>query len=54
MTPLVSTSRSNQVEGFATAPQRNVTQASHKYVTKQNLPCPNATNTLNSGEADPS
>jgi hypothetical protein len=29
-----------QAEGFATAPQGNVTQASHKYVTKQNLPSP--------------
>jgi hypothetical protein len=52
MTPLVSTSRSTQAEGYATAPQGNVTQASHKYVTKQNYPSPNATNTLNSGEAE--
>jgi hypothetical protein len=51
MTLLVSTSRSTQVEGFATAPQGNVTQASHKYVTKQNHLFPNATKTLNSGEA---
>jgi MbtH protein len=29
-----------------------VTQASHKHVTKQNPPSPNATNTLNSGEAE--
>jgi hypothetical protein len=41
----VSTSR------LATAPQGNVTQASHKYVTEQNHPSPNATNTSNSGEA---
>jgi hypothetical protein len=47
MTPVVST----QVEGFATAPQGNVTQASHKYVTKQNLSSRNATKSLNSGEA---
>jgi hypothetical protein len=40
MTPLVSISRSTQVEGFAIAPQGNVTQASHKHVTKQNLPSP--------------
>jgi hypothetical protein len=37
---------------FATAPQGNVTQASHKYVTKPRPPSPNATNTLNSGEAE--
>ena len=36
---------------LSTAPQGNVTQASHKHVTKQNHPFPNATNTLNSGEA---
>jgi hypothetical protein len=52
MTPLVSTSSSQQVKGFATASQGNVTQASHKHVTKQNLPSLNATNTSNSGEAD--
>jgi len=40
-----------QAEGFATAPQGNVTQASHKYVTKQNIPSPDATKTLNFGEA---
>jgi hypothetical protein len=54
MTPLVSTSRSTQVECLATAPQGNVTQAGHKYVTKQNHPSPNATNTLKSGEAEQS
>jgi hypothetical protein len=52
MTPLVSTTRSCQSERFATAPQGNVTQASHKYVTKQNLPSPNETKSLNSGEAE--
>jgi hypothetical protein len=46
MTPVV-----HQAAGFATAPQGNVTQISHKYVTKQDLPSPNVTNTLNSGEA---
>jgi hypothetical protein len=46
--------RSNQAEGYATAPQGNVTEASHKYVTKQNLPSSNGTNTLNSGEAEQS
>ncbi len=51
MTPLVSTSRSNQVEVFATAPQGTLTQASHKYVTGQNFPSFNGTSTLNSGEA---
>lgn len=53
MTPLVSTSRSNHAQYLATAPQGNVTQASHKYVTKQNLPVPNATNTSKCGEAEP-
>ena len=51
MTPSASTTGSSQPERFATAPQGNVTQASHKYVTKQNSPSPNATNTLKSGEA---
>ena len=46
MTPLT------QAECFATAPQGNVTQTSHKCVTKQNRPSPNATNTLKSGEAE--
>jgi hypothetical protein len=41
-----------QAERFATAPQGNVTQTSHKYVTKQNPPSPNATNTPKFGEAD--
>jgi hypothetical protein len=41
----VSTSR------LATAPQGNVTQPSHKHVTKQN---PNATKTVKSGEAEQS
>jgi hypothetical protein len=51
MTRPVPTSTSTQAEGFATAPQGNVTQTNHKYVTKQNLPSLNATNTFNSGEA---
>jgi hypothetical protein len=42
----VSTSR------LATAPQGNVAQPSHKHVTKQNHPSPNATNTVKSGEAE--
>ena len=46
MTFPVSTSR------LVTAPQGNVTQASHKYVTKQIRSYPNASNTLNSGEAE--
>ena len=54
MTPLVPTSRSNQAECFATAPQGNVAQASHKYVTKRNHSSPVATNTVNFGEADQS
>jgi hypothetical protein len=40
------------ISRLATAPQGNVTQTSHKYVTKQNHPSPNATKTLNSGEAE--
>jgi hypothetical protein len=39
---------------LATAPQGNVTQPSHKHVTKQNHSPPNATNTLKSGEAEQS
>lgn len=34
-----------------TAPQGNVTRASHQYVTKRRRSLPNATPTLNSGEA---
>jgi hypothetical protein len=41
-----------QAEGNATAPQGNVTQASHKYVTKQNLPFSNTTKSLKFGEAE--
>ena len=41
----------NVAECFATASQGNVTQASHKHVTKQHLPSPNVTPTFNSGEA---
>jgi len=52
MTPAVSTSGSKQAERFATAPQGNVTQASHKHVTKQNPPSTNVTNTFESGEAE--
>jgi hypothetical protein len=52
MTPLVYTSRSIQAVCSPTAPQGNVTQASHKYVTKQNLSSPNVTRSLNSGEAE--
>ncbi len=52
MTPLVSTSSPDQPERFATAPKGNVTQPSHKYVTRQNPPSPNATNTINFGEAE--
>jgi hypothetical protein len=37
-----------------TAPQGNVTQASHEHVTKRNHSYPNATKTLNSGEAEQS
>ncbi len=52
MTPDAPTSRSDQAEGSATAPQGNVTQAGHEYVTKQDLPSPDAPNTLSSGEAE--
>jgi hypothetical protein len=44
----------NQAECFPTAPQGNVTQPSHKHVTKQIPLSPNATNTFKSGEAEPS
>ena len=54
MTSLMPASGFKQAEGFATAPQGNVTQTGHKYVTKQNHPSCNATNTLNSGEAEQS
>ncbi len=54
MTLLVSTSRPNRAAGFPTAPQGNVTQASHKYVTKQDRPSTDVTTTSNSGEADQS
>jgi hypothetical protein len=39
------------ISRLATAPQGNVTQASHKHVTKRNHSSSNATNTFNSGEA---
>jgi hypothetical protein len=52
MKPPVPTSRSKQAECFAAAPQGNVTQASHKYVTKPDTPSSNVTNTFNSGEAE--
>jgi hypothetical protein len=39
------------VSWLATAPQGNVTQASHKHVAEQNCPFANATQTLNAGEA---
>ena len=42
----------SQVECFAAAPQGNVTQTSHKHVTKQNLLSPNATNPSKFGEAE--
>jgi len=54
MTTFLPTSRSTQAECFATAPQGNVAQASHKHVTKQNLSSLNATRTLNFGEAEQS
>jgi hypothetical protein len=41
-----------QVADLPTAPQGNVMQASHKYVTKPHLPSDNATTTFDSGEAD--
>jgi hypothetical protein len=47
-----STSTPHQPARYATAPQGNVTQTSHKYVTEPNPPCPNATNTKNPGEAE--
>jgi hypothetical protein len=41
-----------QAEAFPTAPQGNVTQTSHKYVTKQNVSCINVTKTFECGEAE--
>jgi hypothetical protein len=41
----------NMAECFATAPQGNVAQASHKHVTEQHLSFPNVTPTFNFGEA---
>jgi hypothetical protein len=41
----------NLTKCFATAPQGNVTQASHKHVAKQHPSPPNVTPTFNSGEA---
>jgi len=40
------------ISWLVTAPQGNVTQPSHKHVTKQNHLSPNVTNTLKSGEAE--
>jgi hypothetical protein len=42
----MTTSRSERAEGFSTAPQGNVTQAGHKYVTEPNLFSADATNTF--------
>jgi hypothetical protein len=38
-------------EFCATAPQGNVTKASHEHVTERESPSPKVTNTLNCGEA---
>ncbi len=54
MTPRVSTPSANQAESLATAPQGTAMQTSHKYVPNQNLLSPNATNTIESGEAEQS
>jgi uncharacterized protein (DUF2147 family) len=54
MTPLVSTSASDQVTGLPTAPQGNVTQAGHRYVANRHLCALNATTAVNPGEADQS
>jgi hypothetical protein len=51
MTPLVPTSHSAQAVRFPTAPQGNVTQASHEHVTKLDLHSSNVTKTFESGEA---
>jgi len=40
-----------QAECYATAPQGNVTQTSHKYVTRQNPPFPTQPTLKNCGEA---
>jgi multiple sugar transport system permease protein len=49
MTPCAQPQDRNQAAGFPTAPQGNVTQASHKHVTKQNLSSPTRPTHLNSG-----
>jgi len=41
-----------QAECFAAAPQGNVTQASHKYVTKPRFPSPTQPKHKIPGEAD--
>jgi hypothetical protein len=51
MTPLVSTSSSDQVTGLPTAPQGNVTQAGHRYVANRHLSA-SETTAVNSGEAE--
>ena len=44
--------RMNQAECFATAPQGNVMQASHKYVTSRKPFVLSVTNTVKFGEAE--
>ena len=46
MTSFAPTARSKQAECYATAPQGNVAQASHKYVTKLDLSSSNVTNMM--------
>jgi hypothetical protein len=52
MTPLVSTSMSDQAAGLPTASQANVTQASHSYLANRHLCSRNVTTEVNSGEAE--
>jgi hypothetical protein len=42
---------SYQAAAYATAPQGNVTQASHEHATRPGPPSSNATHTVKSGEA---
>jgi hypothetical protein len=48
----MTASTSPQAEGSPTAPQGNVTQTSHKYVTTQNRLSTDETTAFNSGEAE--
>jgi hypothetical protein len=52
MKPGGPASRSVQTACYSTGPQGNVTQTSHKHVTKRTRAVSNATPTFDSGEAE--